>query len=254
MKKMRKLIPALAMLLISAVMMSTASFAWFSMNTTVSASGMSVTAKNESKYLQIISGADTSFHATDAQITATATKANNALRPTALVASINDEGASITSYQGSTTLVWAEAFSNDPDVYTKPTTNKYNDVTTSATATDNTNYHTLYNIFQVRMNPTTGVENGGVLSVSNVKVTASGEGNETLLPALRVAIIGTDKGAIYNSAGTLVAGDASIITAVSTTPSQVKVFVFFDGEDPAAYTNAVSSTASYAVEFTLAIS
>ena len=254
MKKMRKLIPALAMLLISAVMMSTASFAWFSMNTTVSASGMSVTAKNESKYLQIIAGADTSFNATDAQVTATATKPTNALRPTALVASIDDGGAKITGYAGSTELVWAEAFSNDPAVSTKPTTNKYNDVTTSATATDTSNLHTLYNIFQVRMNPTTGVNNGGVLSVSNVKVTASGEGNATLLPALRVAIIGTDKGAIYNSAGTLVAGDPNIINAVSTTPSQVKVFVFFDGEDAAAYTNAVSSTASYAVEFTLAIS
>ncbi len=44
MKKMRKLIPALAMLLISAVMMSTASFAWFSINRNVTASGMAVTA------------------------------------------------------------------------------------------------------------------------------------------------------------------------------------------------------------------
>lgn len=45
MKKMtRKLIPALAMLLISAVMMSTASFAWFTMNTEVTATGINVTA------------------------------------------------------------------------------------------------------------------------------------------------------------------------------------------------------------------
>lgn len=44
MKKARKLIPALAMLLISAVMMSTASFAWFSMNTSVKAEGMKVQA------------------------------------------------------------------------------------------------------------------------------------------------------------------------------------------------------------------
>ena len=42
---MKKLVPALAMLLISAVLLSTASFAWFSMNTTVTVTGMSVTAK-----------------------------------------------------------------------------------------------------------------------------------------------------------------------------------------------------------------
>ncbi len=45
MKKMRKIIPALAMLLMSAVLMSTASFAWFSMNTQVTVSGMQVKAK-----------------------------------------------------------------------------------------------------------------------------------------------------------------------------------------------------------------
>lgn len=44
MKLTRKLIPAFAMLLIAAVMMSTASFAWFSIRTDVTATGMSVTA------------------------------------------------------------------------------------------------------------------------------------------------------------------------------------------------------------------
>jgi hypothetical protein len=47
MKKFRKLIPALAMLLVSAVLMSTASYAWFSMNTQVTATGMQVKAVAE---------------------------------------------------------------------------------------------------------------------------------------------------------------------------------------------------------------
>ena len=44
MKNMRKLIPAIAMLLVSAVMMSTASFAWFSMADNAVATGMEVKA------------------------------------------------------------------------------------------------------------------------------------------------------------------------------------------------------------------
>ena len=44
MKNTRKLIPALAMLLVSAVMMSTASFAWFTMNTQVEATGLQISA------------------------------------------------------------------------------------------------------------------------------------------------------------------------------------------------------------------
>lgn len=46
MKKMRKLIPAFAMLLVSAIMMSTASFAWFTMNDNVDATGMQIQAKS----------------------------------------------------------------------------------------------------------------------------------------------------------------------------------------------------------------
>lgn len=44
MKKFKKLIPAFCMLLISAVLMGTSTFAWFSMNTSVTATGMQVKA------------------------------------------------------------------------------------------------------------------------------------------------------------------------------------------------------------------
>lgn len=44
MKNMRKLVPAFAMLMVAAIMMSTASFAWFSMNTAATAGGMQVQA------------------------------------------------------------------------------------------------------------------------------------------------------------------------------------------------------------------
>jgi hypothetical protein len=45
MKKMRKLIPALSMLLIATIMLSTATFAWFTMNESVTATGMEIKAK-----------------------------------------------------------------------------------------------------------------------------------------------------------------------------------------------------------------
>ena len=58
MKKMRRLIPAIAMLLVSAVMLSTASFAWFTMGTTATAEGMKVTAQAASSLLIIKGVAD----------------------------------------------------------------------------------------------------------------------------------------------------------------------------------------------------
>ena len=55
MKKMRRLIPAFAMLMVAAVMLSTASFAWFTIGTYATATGMSVTAEAASSLL-IING------------------------------------------------------------------------------------------------------------------------------------------------------------------------------------------------------
>lgn len=52
---MKKLIPAICLLLVSAVMLGTSTFAWFSMNTTVTATGMQVVAKSDNTYLLISS-------------------------------------------------------------------------------------------------------------------------------------------------------------------------------------------------------
>ena len=69
---MKKLIPALALLLVSAVMLGTSSFAWFSMNTEVTATGMQVQAAT-SKNLVIKGAADSEFTAVGTQDATTKT-------------------------------------------------------------------------------------------------------------------------------------------------------------------------------------
>lgn len=53
MKKFRKLIPALCMLLVSALFVGTSTYAWFSMNSSVQATDMMVKAKSNARYLLI---------------------------------------------------------------------------------------------------------------------------------------------------------------------------------------------------------
>ena len=53
MKKFRKVIPALCMLLVSAIMLGSTTYAWFSMNNKVTASNMQVTAKSNTQFLII---------------------------------------------------------------------------------------------------------------------------------------------------------------------------------------------------------
>ena len=59
MKKLKKLIPAFCMLLVSVAMLGTSTFAWFSMNKEVKATGMQITAKSDSVYLLIMEGEKT---------------------------------------------------------------------------------------------------------------------------------------------------------------------------------------------------
>ena len=83
MKLSRKLLPAIAMLLVSAVMMSTASFAWFSVNTTAEANGMSVTVASAKNIL--ISTAEDGPFGSSATFAETAT----ALEPASAVEAIS---------------------------------------------------------------------------------------------------------------------------------------------------------------------
>ena len=63
---MKKLIPALALLLVSAVLLATSSFAWFSMNKEVTVTGMTVTTKVDSNLFVTASTAGTSKSADSA--------------------------------------------------------------------------------------------------------------------------------------------------------------------------------------------
>ena len=87
MKKFRKLIPALALLIVSAVLMSTASYAWFSMNTQVTATGMEVTAKSNSTYLLIdnVDNASTKTTSAETKAAAFVTGGTNATNSDAVV-------------------------------------------------------------------------------------------------------------------------------------------------------------------------
>ena len=72
-KNTRKLLGAIGMLSVSAAMLVSSTFAWFSLNRNVSASTMSVTAKSADPYLQI-SANGTSFYTT---LDSTAASASN---------------------------------------------------------------------------------------------------------------------------------------------------------------------------------
>lgn len=252
---MKKLFPAICMTLVAAAMFATSTFAWFSMNTTVTATGMQVTAKSDTKFLQIVNSTG-SFSASEAQISATATNDKKEVRPTTAVKTIADDA--LTALDNATTasaIKWAEAFSDDPAVSTATST--YTDVTAKATATDSTNVYTLINDFKVRLNPNTGGKTATNLAVSGVTITATNS-KDYLKSAVKVLFVCDDNWAIWDSTGekaTKETGSILAATVKDTPETEIKVYIFFDGEVTATTTNNATTvgTDGYNVEFTLSV-
>lgn len=78
--KNRRILVSVAMLLLSAVLLSSASFAWFSMNTTVNVDGIEFEAYSDSLFLEISKSADAGFTPEDISFSNVAKKT---LRPIA---------------------------------------------------------------------------------------------------------------------------------------------------------------------------
>ena len=258
-KAHRSLILSLFALVLAISVTAASTFAWFSMNTTVTAKGMSIKAKSDTPFLQIVN-ASTDFDNTQKQVEASAVNATKDVRPTA-VGTTTGEGATLAyvAYAKDTAtanLKWVESFSNDPDAYQseEAADRKFTDITTKANATDTTNIYTLINTFKVRLNPATGATTANNFQVSKVTIEKTNEGETAneLDNAVRVLIVCGDKNVLYKygaSEASLVITDQSKVLAdtVTTDEKEVKVYVFFDGEDENCKTNNALEADSYAV-------
>ncbi len=165
MKKTRKLIPAIAMLLISAVMMSTASFAWFSMNKTVTATGMQVNATADGS---LIIGDTISITAENKTTVALATAATT-LKPMDFVTNgkPSADGTAFTGY----------AYCNNPDKV---------DPTTGLASGSNTLYYTAIDASSSGyyiMDTVYLAASGAEISGQDITATVTFKNNRTADPA-----------------------------------------------------------------------
>ncbi len=245
MKMTRKILPALAMLIVSAIMLSTASFAWFAQNNSVEASGMNVKVQSTASFLQINNQA--TDHATDTtkQFSDSAVAANtNTVTLDLVHATIEDDGS----------ISWYTAEGLAPGASTiDPTTKE--DVTIAADAT--TSDYARIDRFYVRMSE------GSANALTNLTVGSVTVGNveNSLKEALRVLIVGANGAQIweYTSSGMArVTGDngenviLNTVPTYSQTASEIVVYTYFDGEDTSAFTDNtenITTTLSVTVSF-----
>ena len=232
MKSTRKIIPALVMLLVSAIMLTTASYAWLASSREVTAGGMTVQANTDVVYMQISNSKDNSAVWGNSASAPEATKTSGELE---LVNAYVDEGQ----------VKWQTAVGAVPGA-----TGKEGDYTPVPTITGT---YALINNFYVKMSAesTKQLEN---LTINTVSVTGDPIVAESFDEALRVLVIAkNDEGTVLGYQcwdlgtkallsgfeGTTTLSGAEKITkdAIIT----LEVYIYYDGEDTYAFTNNLAS-------------
>lgn len=235
---MKKLIPAICMTLIAAVMLASSTFAWFSMNTTVTATDMQVVAKSDNTYLLISSTSSTANAIqTENNTTTELTVANPKVYPCAPVTNSTETGKLtsteiVTSANASTVGNWYTASagaSNKADI----------DWETAKVLT-------TFEGFVIQETVYLTVAKGAN-AANNLKVTPtiakSGESG-TSVDAARVLITTSDGGfAILSKDSVDVDIKGNNTNLTDSTVLTVNIYIYIDGNDATVNTNNAANLA-----------
>lgn len=224
---MKKLFTAICMTLVAAAMFATSTFAWFSMNTTVTATGMQVSAKTDNAYL-IISAGDT---LSGNEISATGS-VNAQLKPVKPV-------VELSSGNIETVTSWGTATSTDPD--NANTDAVVTALSAGATLTD----YVAKQSFMVGI-----VANSGTVANDlKLKALTISDVNDGITV---VVVCGTN---LYSHNANVASGTEKLAdsSAVTTTGVKVDVYIYIDGSNANVKTaNAANLSGSITLEFTIA--
>lgn len=240
MKKFRKLVPAFAMLLVSATVLASTTFAWFSMNNKVTATGMEVTAKANTQYLVIAKTAEditkTSNPAT------TVTLPQGGMTVTGGIAGDTTEVYPV-SKNGSTALT-GNGVNIAADAWYTANSNQY-DVSGGSTAANLTNAKTVtfgtadyFRCFEFYIGLTqdsTADFNGDAVASADkkLKITASavtGLATDNVTSAVKAAVKVGDatQEVLLSPEGTI---EISSFVLKKDAPVKVQIYLYVDGTD-----------------------
>lgn len=246
---MRKLLPAFAMLTVSAISLTSATYAWFSMNKDVTVNGMAVTAKSDTAFLVVkkVTNLSTDSNTvaglqSEALVTDTANTSSAQLYPTAHTEIAPTAGITAIEATNETTAtnkdIWYYKYSTDPE--------SSNTHVTAATPVLDAEFdkYVLVNAFDLTVK-----NNGGGASISDLKVSSC-----TITPsdsgdaAVKVLVAGPNGNAEFDGTGNASGSDTVICSSITNSAlSQVRVYVYWDGNDTDVYTNGVADLKSTAV-------
>lgn len=226
---MKKLIPAICMTLIAAVMLASSTFAWFSMNTSVTAEGMQVTAQSNSVYL-LISEESELLTIQGANSTKVEYTGSTALFPSAHKVVTNTSEATTTSN-------WYYKTANAPTASTS---------TGSEKVLSNFDGYVLHK--KVYIAVAAGSNPAEELKVS-ATITAAASG--TITPIM--VLVTTDEGAAELSSATPSSDKILAATISNTDVIAVDIFIYYDGNNAEVYTNNIENLDGATIKLTFSV-
>lgn len=246
---MKKLIPAICMTLIAAVMLASSTFAWFSMNTQVTATGMQVVAKSDNTYLLISSTNSTAETIQDENVITTALTVSDAdakVYPCAPAISDTEVGYLTTSgFKVGGGSITVEGVKVTNATTAAAVTNWY---TANAAASDDSAIKadtarqlTSFTGYVIQKTVHLTVAKGAN-AANNLKVTPtielkSGDSGKTV-DAARVLITTSDGGfAILKKDSVTVDIKGSNTNLTDSTVLTVNIYIYIDGNDSTVFTN-----------------
>ncbi len=259
MKKSLKLIPAIVMLLISAILVSTSTFAWFSMNTTVRVTGMQVTAKSSNTFLLIGTGAENTVSeiqgAKHREVAVTVDDVNAYVYPSKPITG-SDAGVISAAVMDAATAgdptKWYTANSSDPEYSTVNGSSA--SVIENARVLSSGNFDDYVIVRTVYLTLAAGSDDANNLWVTleglddglpvvSGAVPSSGTGYD----AVRILVVAND-GANYNwvtldkdSPAKVSLHDQHNITFTDDKVVTVNIYIYYDGSDASVFTNNIAN-------------
>lgn len=231
MKKFRKLIPALCLLLLSAVLLGGTTFAWFSMNNKVTANNMEVTAKSNTQFL-VISASNTLT--TERNATVTQQSGGVETGKVYPCARATEDGKPITGIKKGE---WYTANSSALDKAGAIGSDEFANAKKIADG-DLSNYQITYT-FYIGMAAGSDSYTGKITFASLSTSTAFGKGARALIK-IGDTEVGTLDSATKDTGKTETVTTASDIT-LTTTATAVTVILYIDGNDSSVYSNNVTN-------------
>ena len=269
MKMSKKILPALAMLIVSAVMLSTASFAWFALSEQVEANGMSVSIKSDSLYLLIAAVNEETAGGKEkvetAVLTAGQLQAYKEGTSGPKVGSTSAEGYAIgetnvypsayykTGFTGNGTGIVDDGLDlKTPGMwYTATAENADASGMKAGTDTPLTSFNGYVVRYRYYVTLDVGSQAMDTLRVSSLTITDPIADDGTKLDPVRVVVACGEEMEEFktNGTGTVdLTGDAKL---TDTTALEIIIYVYYDGNDLSVTTNGVAALSTADIAFKL---